>query len=119
MSKSFELEGELIEIMDIQTFQSGFTKREFVIREEDDRYPQDIKMTLMRNLCSLLDNFKKGDRIRVTFSLRGSKWQERYFTDLNAFKIERVEVDGSTVEPVEMPEDDFVTDDIADDDMPF
>ena len=119
MSKTFELEGTLMEVMDIQSFPSGFTKREFVVREEDERYPQDIKMTLTRNQCNLVDNFKIGDRVRVTFSLRGNKWQERYFTDLNAFKLERIEVDGSTMEPLETPEADFVTDEIADDDMPF
>ncbi|MDO4528149.1 MAG: DUF3127 domain-containing protein [bacterium] len=119
MSKSFEIEGTLVEVMETMTFASGFTKREFILREEDDRYPQDIKMTLTRNQCSLIDAFKKGDQLRVTFSLRGNKWQDRYFTDLQAFKVERVETDGSTVEPIEIPEDDFTTDSIPDDDMPF
>ena len=70
MSKSFELEGTLKVIMEQQTFQSGFRKREFVVTEEDDRYPQDIKLTMVQNNCALLDSFKPGDRVRVTFSLR-------------------------------------------------
>jgi hypothetical protein len=119
MSKSFEIEGTLHEVMETMTFASGFTKRAFILREEDDRYPQDIKMTLVKNSCSLIDPFKVGDTLRVTFSLRGNKWQDRYFTDLQAFKIERVETDGSTVEPVALPADDFMPDAIADDDMPF
>jgi hypothetical protein len=119
MSKSFEVEGILKEVMEEKTWSSGFSKREFVICEEDDRYPQDIKMVLVKGNCKLIDAFKIGDMLRVTFSLRGSKWQDRYFTDLQAFKIERVETDGSTVEPIELPVDDFTTDAIADDDMPF
>lgn len=119
MSKSFELEGTLKVIMEQQTFQSGFRKREFVVTEEDDRYPQDIKLTMVQNNCALLDSFKPGDRVRVTFSLRGNLYKERYYTDLSAYKIEKLEVDGSSSEPIPQQAEDFTADVVTDDDMPF
>ena len=119
MSTSYEFEGTVKEIMDMQTFASGFTKREIVITDKDDRYPQDIKFVAVKNNCSLLDTIKKGDTVRVNFSLRGNLYNGRYYTDLQLFKLVKVEVDGSTAEPIPQPADDFPVDDISDEDMPF
>ncbi len=119
MSKAFELEGPIKEIMETKTFASGFCKREFVVTEEDDRYPQDIKFALVKNNCALLDSMKLGDRVRVTFSLRGNLYQGRYYTDLQAYKLEKLEPDGSSSEPIPVPAYDFPVDTIADDEMPF
>jgi hypothetical protein len=119
MSKSYEFEGAVKEIMDTQTFQSGFCKREFIVTDNDDRWPQDIKFNVVKEKCSLLDAFKKGEQVRVTFSLRGNLYNGRYYTDLQAFKLEKLEADGSTLEPISQPADEFPVDDISDDDMPF
>lgn len=119
MSKAFELDGTIKEVMDKMTFQSGFSKREFVVTDDDDRYPQDIKMEMVKENCALLDSFQKGDRVHVTFSLRGNLYQGRYFTNIQAFKIAKLEADGSTSEPIPQPADDFPVDTISDDDMPF
>jgi hypothetical protein len=119
MSKFYEFEGTVKEIMDMQTFASGFCKREFVVTDTDDRWPQDIKFNVIKNNCALLDTIKKGDQVRVTFSLRGNLYNGRYYTDLQAFKLEKMEPDGSSSEPIPQPADDFPVDDISDDDMPF
>ena len=119
MSKPFEVEGTLKVLMEPMTFQGGFRKREFVVTEEDERYPQDIKFAVVQNNCALLDSFKPGDKVRVTFSLRGNLYKDRYYTDLQAFKIERLDVDGSSSEPIPQPPEDFVADTVTDDDMPF
>lgn len=119
MSKAYEFEGTVKEIMEMQTFASGFCKREFVVTDTDDRYPQDIKFTAIKNNCALLDTVKRGDQVRVTFSLRGNLYKERYYTDLQMFKLEKMDVDGSTAEPIPQPADDFPVDDLTDDDMPF
>ncbi len=119
MSTAYEFEGSMKVIMDTLAFPSGFTKREFVVTDDDDRYPQDIKFTVVKNNCALLDSFKAGDRVKVTFSLRGNLYKDRYYTDLQAFKLEKMEVDGSSSEPIPQPADDFPVDTISDDDMPF
>jgi len=118
MGKTFEFEGTVKEIMDKMTFASGFTKREFVVTEEADRYPQDIKFVTVQNNCSLLDSVKPGDKVQVAFSLRGNLYNGRYYTDLQAFKIDRLVAPVEDVEPPAGPADDFVPD-ALDDDMPF
>jgi hypothetical protein len=42
MAKGFELEGTVKVINEIQTFASGFSKREFVVEVEDGKFPQSI-----------------------------------------------------------------------------
>ncbi len=119
MGKSFELEGCVKEIMDLVTYQSGFCKREFVVTDEDDRYPQDVKFTMLKANCGLLDGIQPQDRVRVHFSIRGNLYNGKYYNDLHAYKIEKLEVDGSSTEPLAVPAEDFDSDVISDDEMPF
>lgn len=124
----YELTGKVKLIMDLMTFASGFTKREFVVTVEDGRFPQDIKIGCVRDRINLLNSLKAGDDVRVKFELRGHAWNEKYFVDIEAAEIEKLDGDGTSVsmdEPVIPPEpsapasaakkDNFD----GDDDMPF
>ncbi|NNC88649.1 MAG: DUF3127 domain-containing protein [Akkermansiaceae bacterium] len=89
MSKSFEIEGKIKVINDIQTFDSGFTKREFVIEVEDGKFPQMIKFECVRDKTSLTDGLETDDPVRVTFDIRGNEYKGRYYVNLNAWKLEK------------------------------
>ncbi len=94
---SYELEGTLKEIFETKTFGKGFTKREFVVttsKGPDDRWPQHVKMTVVKDKCTLLDRFQPGQRVKITFELRGNESNGRYFTDVQAWKIDAA--DGSS-----------------------
>jgi single-strand DNA-binding protein len=91
---AYELEGTLKEVFETKTFGKGFTKREFVITSSkgpDDRYPQHIKLTLIKDKVSLVDKFKPGQRLKVTFDIRGNESNGRYYVDLQAWKLEVAE----------------------------
>ncbi len=85
---TYELEGKIKLIDELKTFSSGFTKREFVVTTEDDRFPQHIKFECVKDRCSLLDSLKEGQKIKVSFDIRGNEYNDRYFVNLNAWKIE-------------------------------
>ena len=57
--------------------------------------------------CALCDAVKKGDRVKVNFTIDGRRWDgpngTRYFTDLTGWKIEVLNADGSSTEPVPAP----------------
>jgi len=42
---------------------------------------------LTQDKCDLINNYKEGDKIKVSFDLRGREWNEKFFTNLNAWKI--------------------------------
>ena len=93
----YEMTGKVKLIMDLMTFNSGFTKREFVVTVEDGRFPQDIKVACTRDRINLLNALKAGDDVRVQFEIRGHAWNEKYFVDLEATTVEKLDGDGSSV----------------------
>jgi single-strand DNA-binding protein len=84
---AFEVEGTIKLIMDTQTFGSGFTKREFVLTIGDEKYPQDIKMEVVKDKTSLLDRYKVGQRVKIGFDLRGNEHNGRYYVTVQAWRI--------------------------------
>jgi len=83
----YELSGTVKLVMDEQTFGSGFNKREFVVETKDERYPQQIVFETVKDKTSLLDGVSVGDEVTVNFDIRGREWKEKYFVNLNAWKI--------------------------------
>lgn len=75
------------EVMDEQTFSSGFNKREFVVTTED-KFPQDIKFECLKDKVALLESVAKGQKVKVSFDVRGSEWKGKYFVNLVAWKID-------------------------------
>lgn len=89
MAQSYELEGTVKVIEDIQSFASGFTKREFVVEVEDGKFPQSIKFECVKEKTALIDNFQIGDPVKVFFDIRGNEYKGKYYVNLNAWKLER------------------------------
>lgn len=84
---SFETEGVIIAIDATQTFASGFSKREFVIKVEDDKYPQDIKFEMVRDRADVLESLKVGQPVNVAFNLRGNEYKGKYYNNHVAWKV--------------------------------
>jgi hypothetical protein len=85
-----DLTGKIKLVSSIQTFDSGFTKREFVVTT-NEQYPQDIKLEFVKDKCSLLDKYSSGSDVKVSFNLRGNEFNGKYFVNLQAWKIEPLE----------------------------
>ncbi len=84
---SFEIPGKLHKKFDTESKTETFQAREFVIQTEG-QYPQFVKFQLTQDRCQLIDKYNDGDMINVHFDLRGREWNEKYFTNLNAWRIE-------------------------------
>lgn len=95
---SFSLEGKLIEKFNTQEISATFKKREFVIEHARDIngtiYSDFIKMQLTQDKVDLLNDLQLGANIKVTFNIRGSKYNKKdgsglgYITNLDAWRIE-------------------------------
>jgi single-strand DNA-binding protein len=84
----YKLSGTVKEIFDEQIFDSGFNKREFVVTMKSGRFDQEIKLECVKDKVELVNKLKKGDKVSVSFDLRGREWKGSYFVNLNAWKIE-------------------------------
>ena len=87
---SFEIIGKLHKLFETENKTDKFQAREFVIEISEGMYPQFIKFQLTQDRCGLLDAFTAGEDIKVHFDLRGREWNEKYFTNLNAWRLEKV-----------------------------
>jgi len=115
---SFEISGKVVKKYDIESKTATFQTREFVI-VTSETYPQYIKFQLSQERVNLIDAYNENDEIKVHFDLRGREWQGKYFTNLNAWKIEGTAAGNSTTDH---PANDvpFEINDVPfDNDLPF
>lgn len=106
------MNGRIKLIMDTQTYESGFSKREFVITT-NEQYPQEIKFELIKEKTNLLDQFDAGDEVNVQFNIRGREYQGKYYVNLQAWKLDKLSADTGADEGFIIP------DEGGDDGLPF
>ena len=84
----YEANGKIKLISDTQNFPSGFSKREFVVTTGDGKYPQDLKFEMVKDKCAILDNYKEGSDVKVSFDIRGNEYNGKYYVNLSCWKLE-------------------------------
>ena len=136
---SYEITGKLIVKGYTVDVSDKFRKREFVIEKSDTNNGQTfvdkIKLQLTQKSCGVIDGIVVGDNVNVHFNIKGSEWSKdgktSYFTNLDAWKVDKVNEDGNInegestrVNPLsgttieEGTEDDFFNESETDD-LPF
>lgn len=108
---SYKIQGEIRKIRDLETFDSGFTKREFILETVEDQYPQQIAISCLKDKTSLLDKIVVNDVVGVTFDVRGREYNGNYFVTLVCWKLKFLKK-GSTADGASAGDDDY-------DDIPF
>ncbi len=125
---SFELAGKLIEKFDVNQVSDTFRKRDFVIEKTENQGGQEfidhIKFQLTQDRCNLIESVNLQDEIRVSFNIRGRRWVKdnnvSYFTNLEAWKIEKITVSPEqTPPPPPFPADEDSPPSAEFDDLPF
>ena len=118
MANQFEIEGSIKLIYETQSFSSGFQKREFVVTTQD-KYPQDIKFEVVKDKCALLDSLKPETQVKVSFDIRGNEYKDRYYVNLNAWKIEAIDSPSDTNARPAHIEDEAAANHVEYDEEPF
>lgn len=100
-----ELQGTVKKISEIQTFASGFQKREMVILTEE-QYPQPINIEFLQEKGDLLNNLKEGDKVKIGINLRGREWtspqgEVKYFNSIIGWRVEKLDSTSNFNEPTE------------------
>ncbi len=90
MNNNFKVIGEVHMIDGENVISDKFKKRDFVLKVTDGNYEQFIKLELHQDRCDLVDKIRIGEDVEVEFNLRGREWNDRFFTNLVAWKVQRV-----------------------------
>ena len=123
----YEFTGKVKGVGELQTFASGFSKRDLVVEEErDGRWPNVVAFAFKKDNAAKLDGIVPGMRVKVGFAVDGREWTDpktgkvRYFSDLTALRLERLDETMSVPEPA-VPDDVTVDSDNLDGDgkLPF
>ncbi|KIA90062.1 DUF3127 domain-containing protein [Kaistella jeonii] len=124
-----ELQGIVKKLGEVQTFPSGFQKREMVVVTEE-QYPQPISIEFLKEKGDLLNQLKEGDKVKVSINIGGREWTSpqgdvKYFNSITGWKVEKVDSNNfnepTSAKPVESQTSASKTDVFAeeDDDLPF
>ena len=113
MNRMYEFIGKVRSVGKLQTFASGFTKRDLVVEEErDGRWPNVVAFSFKKEHAAKLEGMAPGLRVKIGFAVDGREWTDpktgkvRYFSDLTALRLERLD---ETVSVPETPVPDDVT----------
>lgn len=96
-----ELTGEICDVSPVKQVTNTFRTRQFVLDISEEYngqlYPAYAVMQAVNAVCDMLDEhavgetlrFRKGDMVKVTFALKGSKGKndDKYYNNLNAYNI--------------------------------
>ena len=99
---AFEITGKIIDISPVNQVSDKFKKREFVIEKKESGGPavfiDYIKFQLIQDKCDLINESFLNEEVKIWFNLKGNKWERdgkiNYFTNLDAWKIEKVSSQG-------------------------
>lgn len=123
---SFEITGTLEKKYETETKGESFRVRDFVIKANDGgQYDNFVKFQCTQDRTAIIDQFNEGDEIKVHFDLRGRQWQDKYFTNLNAWRVEAMTADSNSAPaanndaPGDFPSAQDAPVVEADDDLPF
>ena len=82
------LTGKLVEKFEEQQISEKFKKREFVLETSENNFVEQIKFELVQDRTDIIEPYKIGEEITVAFNLKGRKWNDKYFVNVQAWKIE-------------------------------
>ena len=123
----YEFTGKVKTVGELQTFASGFTKRDLVVEEERaGNWPNVVAFAFKKDNAAKLDGIVPGMRVKVGFAVDGREWTDpktgkvRYFSDLTALRLDRLD-ETMPVPEVAVPDGVPVDGDNFDDDgkLPF
>tara|TARA_R110000764_G_scaffold89383_4_gene170882 strand:- start:694 stop:1044 length:351 start_codon:yes stop_codon:yes gene_type:complete len=88
--------GTIIVLKETVQVSEKFSKREFVVQTEDEKYPQMIPIQFTQDKCEMLDGFSVGDVVEVSVNMNGRLWtspqgEDKYFLSLSAWRIDHLE----------------------------
>ena len=93
---SYEMKGTVKRLYDVwKSETSEFYKREFVITTAE-QYPSDVKFSALKEKSDQLSQIKEGDQVLVKFDVRGREYNDRYYVDLNAWRVEKMGAEAPT-----------------------
>jgi hypothetical protein len=95
---ALDVTGKLYKVMSEVTGSGkngNWVKQEFVI-ETMEQYPKKACFSVWGDKVASIKGLQPGDQIKISFNIESREYNERWYTDLRAWKIETVSGSGDT-----------------------
>jgi hypothetical protein len=114
-----DLTGKLIKKLAIVngTGKNGSWVKQEILIETPGQYPAKVIVSCWGDKVQELGNYKLGDTLKLSINLESREYNERYYTDVKAWKIEKEGTTSKTKQPVAA--DNPFKDEEQEDDLPF
>jgi hypothetical protein len=102
---SVELKGRLVQKLQKESGEGRngrWEKQQFVI-ETQEQYPKKVCIVCWGDKISMLESLNEGDQLNVSVNIESREFNNRWYTDVRAWRIERVAGEDPT--PGELPGD--------------
>lgn len=74
-----------------------WVKQEIIVETLEDQYPRKICISFWGEKCNELGKYAIGDVVKIFINIESREYNERWYTDVRAWKLELVQkVDGTT-----------------------
>ena len=87
---ALEFEGNLVKVLPEVTGQGKngvWVKQDFVL-ETEEQYPKKACFTAWGDKAADLKTYSLGEKLKISFSVESREYNERWYTDLKAFRID-------------------------------
>lgn len=84
---SGKVTGEVVQIGELMTFESGFCKQPFRINVKDNGYDNLLEFNLLKDNVEKVKFLKVGQTCEVDFNIRAREHNGRVFTELVAWRV--------------------------------
>ncbi|MDR3184234.1 MAG: DUF3127 domain-containing protein [Prevotellaceae bacterium] len=105
---ALELIGKLIKVLPVQSGTSArgvWSKQDFII-ETQEQYPKKVCVAAWGERVNELSAMAESDMLKVSFSVESREFNERWYTDVRAWRIEKQQAGApaaSAAAPVSAP----------------
>lgn len=104
----------------------NWVKQNFVL-ETEEKFPKKVCITAWSDQVDQLKKFQPGEKLKVSFDVESREYQDKWYTDIKAWKMEKVGSESNSSAPNHPPRADFDERDLAQassdvnqgDDLPF
>lgn len=121
---NFEIQGTVVHLLPEQTGSGkngAWIKKDFVIETIDQQFNKKISFSAWGDKAEQVKTLNVGENVKVSFNIESREFNNKWYTDLRIWKLEKAGAASSTFEaPVNnLTEADFNTPASEADDLPF
>ena len=89
---NLELTGKLIQVMPEVTGtgkNGAWVKQEFIVETTDSQFPRKVCFSLWGEKAQSLQSIEQGSMVKVSFNLESREYNNRWYTDARAWRLEQ------------------------------